>query len=189
MSLGGRSLGEEGMFVAGFEPSATLRTLWLPGAGASGSNSPSVGAGANVHLAGHLTESLDMDPGTGTDVRLPRHPGGGSGFSSGLDLNGAYRNAHVYDVEPSAIHETPGGGSLVHLSHGFPPSPTGPNLVAYYSDGSPAWTLRTGVGYYVELVASSTHFAVVGVEERSSLGADELAFTSNDQVVVHRYAF
>jgi hypothetical protein len=191
VSFGDRSLGEEqGMFVAGLEPSGAVRTLWLPGAAAI-SDRPTVGAGASVYVEGSLMESLDLDPGAGTDVRLSFYPGGGSGFAVGLGLDGTYRNAHVFEREPEAIDETPGGGYLVQLPDSFPPD-SRPNLMAYYSDGTPQWTLRAGSGTYSALTVSATHFAVWGVEERRSqgpLGADERSFTSGDRIFVRRYAF
>jgi hypothetical protein len=188
VSFGESSLGEEpGMFVAGLEPSGTLRKLWLPGVAAI-TTRQSMGAGANVYVGGRLIESLDLDPGAGTDERLSYFPGGSGGFSVGLSLDGAYRNAHVFRGEPEAIHETPGGGSLIHLLEYVPPDGR-PNLVAYYSDGTPQWSLRTpGTA---ALTVSTTHFALWGVDEQGSqgpLGADELGFTG-DPVVVRRYAF
>jgi hypothetical protein len=174
--------------VAGFEPSGTVRMLWLLDETANYSTAPILGAGTYVHVAGGFNQSLDMDPGTGTDVRMG--PYGGSNFSVGLGLDGTYRNAHVFQVPPVGIHETPGGGSLIFLGDTYPPSPD-PNVVAYYSDGTPAWTLGTDTGYYGVLVASSTHFALLGVEDiraLGSLGVNE-GGSPYDELVVRRYAF
>ncbi|HEX6273612.1 MAG TPA: hypothetical protein VFZ53_11235 [Polyangiaceae bacterium] len=181
-SLGSRSLDEErGMFVAGFEPSGTERTFWLPGVAASYSNTPTVSAGENVYVEGHFTASFDVDPGSESNVRLSLSPGYGSGFSVGLGKDGAYRNAHVFAVEPLGIHEIPGGGSLIVMPN-ILPQESNPHLVAYYSDGTPAWTLPFGAEYYTEVVVSNTHFAV--------LGAADVGPTLSDYTfTVHRYAF
>jgi hypothetical protein len=190
VSLGGRSLGDEpGMFVAGFEPSGTVRMLWLLDETANYSTAPMLGAGTYVHVAGGFNQILDTDPGTGTDVRMG--PYGGSNFSVGLGLDGTYRNAHVSQVTTRSIHETPGSGSLIFVGDTYPPGPE-PSMMAYYSDGTPAWTLGTDIGFYDVLAVSSTHFALWGVEDIRSQGplrADERSFDPNYEFVVRRYAF
>jgi len=192
-TLLGVSLGaENGIVVASFAPGGTLRALWSPGGPSAPTSRATVAATTNVHVGGYFDRALDVDPGSGTTLRVVPASGG---FSIGLDASGGYRNAHVFATQPTALAATPGGGSLVLVPPDFAAVSAVSavhDLRAFYSDGTSAWTLRPSQSLsQLMLAASSTHFVLFGIEGES---ADYDPGPATDTVtgpaqVVTRFAF
>ena len=189
-TLLGESLGaENGIVVASFAPGGNLRALWSPGGPTNPTSRATVAATSNVHVGGYFDRALDVDPGSDTTLRVAPESGG---FSIGLDASGAYRNAHVFATQPTALAATPNGGSLVLVPPDFAAVSAVHDLRAFYSDGTSAWTLRPSQSLsQLMLAASSTHFVLFGVEGES---ADYDPGPATDTVtgpaqVVTRFAF
>ena len=140
-------------------------------------------------MGGYFDRAIDVDPGSSTIQRVVSESGG---FMVGLDASGAYRNAHVFVAQPTALTATPNGGALLLIPPNFVAVSATYDLRAYYSDGTSAWTLRPSQSLSEPaLAASSTHFVLFGTETES---ADYDPGPATDTVtgparVVTRFAF
>lgn len=152
--------GDQGIFVAPFEPTGTVRGVFSFGGQASEYRQVGIAAGTNaVHVSGPLT-SDDLDPGPGTVLRFSSES---SMFHATLDGAGAYRDAHLfpaYNYEYPEVAAGPSGSAIVALRGGGRGE-----LRAYYADGASSWTLDIGEYFSLYRVASSaTHFIAAGTE-------------------------